>query len=543
MDDTTQASFDTVMAFMGAMGSGDMAALDSLMADDMVWHNEGDPALPWIGETVGKQNIFQFLGVFSSNLQVTKWENSDAFASGDTVAVFGRMNGITTNSGEEIGEFTFALRAKVRDGQASWHKEIVSQALTGFQQLIPSEQIDVFDVPGAFEMPLLARDLAKTGRYRAVAAAALVVDGGIYRHDFVAQAVVNGLMQAGLETGVPILSVSLTPHQFQETEHHIGIFKEHFVQKGREAAEAALAMSSIKILLAIVAAVAAAITFQHLRLSTSAPAPARADEALRIATYNVHYIILFQEQGRWGLSGWEERKAPLDSVFKALDADIIAFQEMESFFRGSDGSVNLTRDWLLENNDDYAAAAMGDWREFPSTQPIFYRQDRLDVLDQGWWFFSETPDQIYSRGFDGASPSFASWVQFADRQSGSEFRVVSVHFDAFSEQNRNGATDLTAERIAPWIEAGETVILAGDLNALHGSRVHRTLEEAGLTFPRVPHASFHLNRGLHLFGAIDHIGLSGAAAVAQEPFVLQMRPDGIWPTDHHPVAMDITLAE
>lgn len=117
MDDTTQASFDTVMAFMGAMGSGDMAAMDSLMADDMVWHNEGDPSLPWIGETVGKQNIFQFLGVFSSNLQVTKWENSDAFASGDTVAVFGRMNGITTNSGEEIGEFTFALRAKVRDGQ------------------------------------------------------------------------------------------------------------------------------------------------------------------------------------------------------------------------------------------------------------------------------------------------------------------------------------------------------------------------------------------------------------------------------------------
>lgn len=131
--------------------------------------------------------------------------------------------------------------------QAGWHKEIVSQALVGFQQLIPSEQIDVFDVPGAFEMPLLARDLAKTGRYQAVAAAALVVDGGIYRHDFVAQAVVNGLMQAGLETGVPILSVSLTPHQFQETEHHIGIFKEHFVQKGREAAEAALALSSLKV--------------------------------------------------------------------------------------------------------------------------------------------------------------------------------------------------------------------------------------------------------------------------------------------------------
>ena len=122
MDETTQATFDTVMAFMGAMGSGDMEKMGALMADDMVWHNEGDSSLPWIGETRGKENIFQFLGVFSQNLTTTKWENTDAFASGDTVAVFGVMDGITTKSGQEIGEFTFALRAKVRDGQVVlWH--------------------------------------------------------------------------------------------------------------------------------------------------------------------------------------------------------------------------------------------------------------------------------------------------------------------------------------------------------------------------------------------------------------------------------------
>ena len=131
--------------------------------------------------------------------------------------------------------------------KANWHADIVNQALVGFQQIIPPEQVEVFDVPGAFEMPLLAKKLAQTGRYAAVAAAALVVDGGIYRHDFVAQAVVSGLMQAGLETEVPILSVSLTPHHFQETDHHIGIFKQHFVQKGREAAQAALAVSGLSV--------------------------------------------------------------------------------------------------------------------------------------------------------------------------------------------------------------------------------------------------------------------------------------------------------
>ncbi len=136
MDETTQASFDTVMAFMGAMGGGDMEAMSALMADDMVWHNEGDSTLPWIGESKGKEAIFEFLGVFSANLQTTKWENTDAFTSGDTVAVFGIMNGITPHSGQEIGEFTFALRAKVRDGQVVlWHwfedSFAVSQAYHG----------------------------------------------------------------------------------------------------------------------------------------------------------------------------------------------------------------------------------------------------------------------------------------------------------------------------------------------------------------------------------------------------------------------------
>jgi 6,7-dimethyl-8-ribityllumazine synthase len=124
--------------------------------------------------------------------------------------------------------------------RARWHAEIVDRALTGFAEIIPASATEVFDVPGAFELPLMAQKLARSGRYDAIACAALVVDGGIYRHDFVAQAVVDGLMRVGLDTGIPVLSVSLTPHQFQDTAHHRTIYAEHFVEKGREAAQAAL---------------------------------------------------------------------------------------------------------------------------------------------------------------------------------------------------------------------------------------------------------------------------------------------------------------
>ncbi len=131
--------------------------------------------------------------------------------------------------------------------KANWHADIVDRALDGFAELVPPAQTDIFDVPGAFELPLIARDLAVSGQYTAVIAAAFVVDGGIYRHDFVAQAVVNGLMRAGMESGVPVLSVSLTPHQYQDTPHHNAIYQAHFVAKGREAAVAALSITQTRV--------------------------------------------------------------------------------------------------------------------------------------------------------------------------------------------------------------------------------------------------------------------------------------------------------
>jgi len=133
MDPESQASFDIVMAFMGAVGTGDMDKAISLMADDMVWQNEGDSAMPWVGPWNGKDEILNFLPIFGKNFQTTAWDNTDALALGDTVAVFGKMNGITTHSGKEIGEFSFALRAKVRDGKVvlwNWFEDsyAVSQA-------------------------------------------------------------------------------------------------------------------------------------------------------------------------------------------------------------------------------------------------------------------------------------------------------------------------------------------------------------------------------------------------------------------------------
>lgn len=135
--------------------------------------------------------------------------------------------------------------------KASWHQQIVHNALVGFEQELNAQnvkaQLKVFDVPGAFEMPLLAKRLAETGNYDAIIAAALVVDGGIYRHEFVAAAVVDGLMNVQLTTNVPIFSVSLTPHNFQPVVALENFYSEHFIKKGQEAARAALAIHHLSI--------------------------------------------------------------------------------------------------------------------------------------------------------------------------------------------------------------------------------------------------------------------------------------------------------
>ncbi len=266
----------------------------------------------------------------------------------------------------------------------------------------------------------------------------------------------------------------------------------------------------------------------------------RDDGVLRLATYNVHYIILGRETGPWSVGDWERRKGPLDQAFKALDADLVAFQEMESFQRGSDGSVNLARDWLLDRNPGYLAAASGDWRRFPSTQPILYRSDRLTLRDQGWFFFSDTPDVIYSRTFNGSFPAFASWAQF-ETPGGDAFRVVNVHFEYSSRSNRLLSAALVRDRIAPWINAGETVFVVGDLNARMGAPTMRNIEEAGVSFLPVQGATYHFNQGLHLFGAIDHIGATADVQPVTDPVVLRQRFGGEWPTDHYPVVVDVAL--
>lgn len=134
-----------------------------------------------------------------------------------------------------------AKRDKVAFVQACWHRDIVDRLRDSFSKEFSEnsdKHVDYHEVPGAFEIPLYASTLAASGEYAAVVAAGLVVDGGIYRHEFVATAVIDGLMRAQLDSGMPILSAVLTPHHFHAGQEHLDFFAEHFEIKGKEVARA-----------------------------------------------------------------------------------------------------------------------------------------------------------------------------------------------------------------------------------------------------------------------------------------------------------------
>jgi len=125
--------------------------------------------------------------------------------------------------------------------RARWHADIVDQCVAAFEAefaALGGFAVEVFDVPGAYEIPLHAKTLAETGGHDAVVACAFVVNGGIYRHDFVASAVIDGMMNVQLATGVPVLSAVLTPHNYHDSAEHHRFFHEHFTVKGKEAAKA-----------------------------------------------------------------------------------------------------------------------------------------------------------------------------------------------------------------------------------------------------------------------------------------------------------------
>jgi 6,7-dimethyl-8-ribityllumazine synthase len=120
-------------------------------------------------------------------------------------------------------------------------EKLVSSALATFEEA--GEDVDVFDVPGAYELPLAARYCADSGRYAGVAALGAVIRGETSHYDYVCGECARGLMDVSLQTGVPCAFGVLTVENMDQALARAGGGKR---DQGRHAAEAVLTLSALR---------------------------------------------------------------------------------------------------------------------------------------------------------------------------------------------------------------------------------------------------------------------------------------------------------
>lgn len=261
--------------------------------------------------------------------------------------------------------------------------------------------------------------------------------------------------------------------------------------------------------------------------------PSAGAEPLTIGTFNVHYLA----PGQTDLA-WERRAEAVAQAVAAMEADIVGFQEMETFAGGHYNRENVQQTFLEERFPEFRFSATGNPQVFPNTQPIAYRADRLVPLDQGFFFFSETPEVIYSDPWAGRWPSFATWTLLEDTTTGERLYVYNVHFDFSSIRNRRKSADLVRRRIESRDHPEVPVVLLGDFNALEWFPAVREFRSLGL-FPVSPGgATYHFYRGVHLLPAIDHILVPDVFEVSDRRIV-RANQSGSWASDHYPVVVTL----
>lgn len=260
----------------------------------------------------------------------------------------------------------------------------------------------------------------------------------------------------------------------------------------------------------------------------------------RVMSFNIRYGTAED-----GDDVWENRRFLVRLTIRDAAPDLIGLQECLAF----------QADELDEAFRDFALVGVGrdDGEQGGEMCAIMYRWSRFELLDQGTFWLSETPEQPGRKGWDAACPRIVTWVQLADRFCEPDtFVFASTHLDHLGPQARREGARLIRSGLEE-IADGLPILLAGDFNAgggpgasepwdvLAGDGVWRdTWLEAGGEAGPLGDGTFHGFDGVPDTGRIDWILCTGGWEVEAAAIVRTERR-GRWPSDHHPVTADFTL--
>jgi endonuclease/exonuclease/phosphatase family metal-dependent hydrolase len=172
---------------------------------------------------------------------------------------------------------------------------------------------------------------------------------------------------------------------------------------------------------------------------------------------------------------------------------------------------------------------------------VFYRKDRLKVIDSGNYWLSESPNEAGSIAWNMSLPRMVTWAEFQDLKSGKRFHYVNTHFAHRREDDeaRTRSASLIADRLRK-LPASTTIVMTGDFNTDAGSDPYRTLSEVlsdtytAVAKPAGPTGTFHGFSGKARTARIDWILFRGALSPVSIE-TLTDNDNGRYPSDHFPV--------
>jgi len=281
------------------------------------------------------------------------------------------------------------------------------------------------------------------------------------------------------------------------------------------------------------------MTFGLLGCGDDSSAPADKTDEITVMTYNI--LCIFCDKN---YDPWEDRITYFADMFERHQPDLVGTQE---FFQGKEIPQ------VLELAPQYSALyyiddGEGYMEDYPDAA-ILYRHDRFEVLEEGYYWLGDTPDEPWTGGW--AERQFwrlVGWAHFKQKSNGREFVFVNTHFDNNTPNQANSAP-LLLNRTAPWAE-NLPVIVSGDFNSDMDSEAYVTLttgiDGAGFSLTNAFDVAteWHIDHNqssepaYNVDGRIDHIFYAGPGAWECTSWAVDMwiyGPNDMYPSDHWPI--------
>lgn len=274
----------------------------------------------------------------------------------------------------------------------------------------------------------------------------------------------------------------------------------------------------------------ALLAFTALESRAAEPLP------LRLMTYNIRLDLASD-----GANAWPHRKDWVAEQINWLRPDIFGLQEVLPHQK-ADLAASLPGYQIIGGGRD-DGAGKGE------ASPLGFDPRKFRLLDSGLFWLSATPT-VPSKGWDAAYNRVVTWARLRVAGSKQVVLVINTHWDHIGLVARRES----AAQISRWIEANarrcERVLLFGDFNSLMSSEQMQALVSSGRlhdarALSKTP--AFGPDNTFNGFKdppaekqIIDHF-LLGEGVEVQRYLVLSQTIEGLWPSDHFPVLIDVTL--